>query len=102
MTLFQLRSWNLNAWYQNVYQHNDENLKERGFIMKAKTFIQLFGVVILILMLLTACGGGGIETNFSANNDGTINFPNAEPEFFSKETFNRETSRSRGGMMPIQ
>ena len=90
MTLFQLRPGNLNASYQNVYQHNNENLKERGFIMKAKTFIQLFAGVILILMFLTACGGGGIETNFNANNNGSINIKKSEPEFFAKETFNSE------------
>ena len=90
MTLFQLRPGNLNAWYQNVYQHNNENLKERGFIMKAKTFIQLFGGVILILMFLTACGGGGIETNFSTNTDGIINIQNDELEFFADATFTRE------------
>ena len=57
--------------------------------MKVRTFIQLFGALILILTLLTACGGGGIETNFSVNRDG-FDIQATEPKFFAEETFTRE------------
>ena len=57
--------------------------------MKARAFIQLFGGLILILILLTACGGGGIETNFSVNSDG-FDIQAGEPDFFAQETFTRE------------
>jgi len=56
--------------------------------MKVKKFIQLAGGFTIILILLTACGGG-IETNFSVNNDG-FEFPFNEPSFFAYETLTIE------------
>ena len=56
--------------------------------MKVKKFIQLAGGFTIILILLTACGGG-IETNFSVNNDGD-GFPFNEPSFFAYETLTIE------------
>ncbi len=57
--------------------------------MKATTFVQCTVGLILILVLLTACDGGGFESNFTVHSDG-FNFPNAEPQFFAKETFTTE------------
>ena len=65
------------------------NQRKGIFIMKVKIFIQLIAGLTLILILLTACGGGGIETNFSVNNDG-FDFQSSEPKFFAKETFYSE------------
>jgi hypothetical protein len=68
---------------------NDDNLREGGFIMKVRTFIQFTTGLTLILILLAACGGGGIETNFTLNNDG-FDIQSSEPKFFAEETFTSE------------
>jgi len=68
---------------------NDDNRREGGFIMKMRTFIQFTTGLTLILILLTACGGGGIETNFTLNNDG-FDIQSSEPKFFAEETFTSE------------
>ncbi len=67
---------------------NNENLQEGGFKMKVKKLILLAGGLIFIMIMLTACGGG-IETNFSVNNDG-VGFPFNEPKYFAYETLTIE------------
>jgi DUF4097 and DUF4098 domain-containing protein YvlB len=57
--------------------------------MKMRTFIQFTTGLTLILILLAACGGGGIETNFTLNNDG-FDIQSSEPKFFAEETFTSE------------
>lgn len=57
--------------------------------MKARKFIQLAGGLIFILILLTACSGGGVDTSFNVNNDG-VGFPFDEPRFFTYETYTIE------------
>lgn len=64
------------------------NQREGRFIMKVKTFIQFAPGLTLILILLTACGGGN-DTNFSVNNDG-FDFQFSESKFFAEETFTSE------------
>jgi hypothetical protein len=56
--------------------------------MKTRKFIKLAAGLTLILILLTACDGG-IETNFSVNNDG-VGFPFNEPNFYAYETLTIE------------
>ena len=68
---------------------NNANLREGGFTMKVRTFIQLAAGLPLILILLAACGGGGIESNFTVNSDG-FDIQSSEPEFFVEETFTSE------------
>ena len=71
------------------WSKNDDNQREGGFIMKMRTFIQLTTGLTLILILLTACGGGGVESNFTLNNDG-FDIQSSEPEFFAQETLTTE------------
>lgn len=68
---------------------NDDNRREGGFIMKMRSFIQFTTGLTLILILLTACGGGGVESNFTLNNDG-FDIQSSEPKFFAQETFTSE------------
>lgn len=68
---------------------NNANQRKGGFKMKARKFIQLAGGLIFILILLTACSGGGGDTSFSVNNDG-VGFPFDEPGFYAYETFTIE------------
>jgi len=71
------------------FSKNDDNRREGGFIMKMRTLIQFTTGLTLILILLTACGGGGVESNFTLNNDG-FDIQSSEPEFFAQETFTSE------------
>ncbi len=57
--------------------------------MKTRKFVQLAGGLIYILILLTACSGGGIDTSFSVNNEG-VGFLFDEPSNFAYETFTME------------
>ncbi len=67
---------------------NNANLREGGYIMKARIFVQFALGFTLILIVLTACSGG-VESNFSVSSDG-FNFPAGEPKLFAEETLTTE------------
>lgn len=69
----------------------DDNRRKRKSSPEKRIFIQLAAGLPLILIFLTACGGGGsgVETNFSINNDGS-DFKFSKPEFFAEGTFASE------------
>lgn len=56
--------------------------------MKAPRLIQLATGLTLIVVLLSACGGGGSDSTFSINSD--FDFQFSEPEFFAQETYSTE------------
>jgi hypothetical protein len=68
---------------------NSANQRKGGFKMKARKFVRLTGGLIYILILLTACSGGGVDTSFSVNNEG-VGFLFDEPSNFAYETFTIE------------
>ena len=68
---------------------NSASQRIGGSKMNARKFIQLAGGLIYILIVLTACSGGGVDTSFSVNNDG-VGFLFDEPSNFAYETFTIE------------
>jgi hypothetical protein len=72
-----------------LFSKNNGNLRKGGFIMKATRFIQLASGLTLIVVLLSACGGGGSDSTFSITSDG-FDFQFSEPEFFDQETYRTE------------
>ncbi len=68
------------------FSKKDGSHRRRKSIMKSKTLVQLATGWPLILIFIAACGGGGINTDFSVNNDG-FDFKAAEPKYFADETY---------------
>jgi hypothetical protein len=67
----------------------DDSQQKRKSILKAKAFILIAAGLPLILFFFTACGGGGIDTDFTVNSDG-FDFRAAGPKYFADETYSRE------------
>jgi DUF4097 and DUF4098 domain-containing protein YvlB len=67
---------------------NNANLREGGFIVKARRVIRFAAGMTLILIVLMACSGG-VESNFSVSNDG-FDFQADKPKFFVEEIFSSE------------
>ena len=89
MTSLQLKLRGTKSMTSKPLSKKHDNLQEGGFIMKVSTFIQLATGLTLIMILLTACSGGGIESNFTLNSDG-FDIQSSEPEFFVQDTFTTE------------